>query len=709
MANEQDKLGIILETSSDGSGFDDTQQGFKETERVGTESAENIEQSYTEALTTIRNVSAVAFAAVGAGIGFAAREAAQAELGMASYRAAVKNAGGDSNVLAEQLNNTAASLQRLTGIADDDFINAATRMTDVTGDAEGALENLNLVADLSAARNIDMAMAGDMVARAMEGEIGMLGRLLPGLGDQVAALGENADKADVAAVIFERLAQFQGRAAEKADTTTGRFNILKEELAQSTETIGNAFLPAINSIYTALTPIVQGIGDWAEEHSGLVAVIGGGALAVSGFLAVATTIGTVAPLAATGLATMNVALAGTRALLLTIPGWGWATAGALAIGALTLAIVDFEAEAEDTPDVVRSIKEAFDEFTPAVSDATAVVTDFSHVTAEELEKAAEDNIIPGLNNVLDTVEIVASRLTSLSATPLKPLDLSISEDFSFDTTDFDQTAMQDAHAASYELMVADTEDSSRRIQEVWQRNRDSFLYHTGFLQNTYRAAIGTFADTEMTGKERREAIWGQFRTSVVGYIADVTAKYIFGEAAKRAASVATATIGVAASSTAAVAEVGNANKVTASWMAAAFAKLVAFYGFAGPLAPVLAVGTIGAAIAGIGAIIASTLGAVKMQEGGIVPGVGSGDRTPAMLEPGERVIAKDEYMANRGAIENAIAGGSGGSGNIFHFHLDKSASTDDFLRLRQMLEQWIVPVIEQKQREGAFTMRGVPA
>jgi len=261
VANETDKLGILLEAESGGSGFQEFRDELKETEQAGVDSAEKIEQSYTDSLTTIRNASAVAFAAVGAAIGLSVREAASAELGMVGFASSVRNTGEDADELSERLNTVAADLQRLTGITSGEYVNAATRMTDITGDASSSIENLSLVADLAVARKIDLASAADMVAKAMLGEVGMLSRLLPGLDEQILSLGENADKGEVAGIIFDRLAQFQGRAADSADTASGSMNILKGEISQTTENIGNAFLPAVRTATVALTELSKSVGD----------------------------------------------------------------------------------------------------------------------------------------------------------------------------------------------------------------------------------------------------------------------------------------------------------------------------------------------------------------------------------------------------------------------------------------------------------------
>jgi hypothetical protein len=62
MANEQDTLGIILESTSEGTGFQDVAQDIKNTEQAATDSSKKIETDYQEAFAKVRNASAIAFA-----------------------------------------------------------------------------------------------------------------------------------------------------------------------------------------------------------------------------------------------------------------------------------------------------------------------------------------------------------------------------------------------------------------------------------------------------------------------------------------------------------------------------------------------------------------------------------------------------------------------------------------------------------------------
>jgi len=52
--------------------------------------------------------------------------------------------------------------------------------------------------------------------------------------------------------------------------------------------------------------------------------------------------------------------------------------------------------------------------------------------------------------------------------------------------------------------------------------------------------------------------------------------------------------------------------------------------------------------------------------------------------------------------------GYGGGGNTYVLQFGENTSSGDMFRIRQLVEDILVPTIERKQREGAFTMAGVP-
>lgn len=85
----------------------------------------------------------------------------------------------------------------------------------------------------------------------------------------------------------------------------------------------------------------------------------------------------------------------------------------------------------------------------------------------------------------------------------------------------------------------------------------------------------------------------------------------------------------------------------------------------------------------------------KMATGGIVPGSGNGDKVPALLEPGEAVIPKNQVSRFPSFVNQLISGGVRGfaDGGVIGFDDNYNAE----LRRREILK---------KQKEGIFTSSG---
>jgi hypothetical protein len=72
-------------------------------------------------------------------------------------------------------------------------------------------------------------------------------------------------------------------------------------------------------------------------------------------------------------------------------------------------------------------------------------------------------------------------------------------------------------------------------------------------------------------------------------------------------------------------------------------------------------------VLGAAAAAATFAGAMAFQSGGVVPGIGTGDIVPAMLEPGEGVLPKGLM---EGLSNAAKSGGMGGSTHVTHVHVN---------------------------------------
>ena len=109
--------------------------------------------------------------------------------------------------------------------------------------------------------------------KAYGGNLNALKKLSPELGDMIKS-GATLD--EVMGVLSKT---FGGAASEAANTTAGKFELMKISLDETKESIGASLLPVVE----AVLPYLQGMADWASKNPGVFTVIAGtiGAIAVS--------------------------------------------------------------------------------------------------------------------------------------------------------------------------------------------------------------------------------------------------------------------------------------------------------------------------------------------------------------------------------------------------------------------------------------------
>ncbi|NUO19944.1 hypothetical protein HUU59_10895 [bacterium] len=737
MGNVREKeLAILLKAKADvDAAFASLKGELAGAEQVAKDTAAAASRSWEDSVAKIRNVAAIGFAAVAGSIGFAAREAAQGELGMSNFRSAVKNAGGDADALSNKLNDTAMRLQRLTGIADDEYIDAAARMTDITGDAAGSIDNLGLVADLAVARKIPLASAADAVARAMEGEIGALARIMPGLDEQVRALGENAKQADIVAVIFDRLAQFEGRAAAAADNTAGAVNKLKQEMAAAVENAGNPFLEIIRTTAERLTPVVQKTGEWAAEHQGVVAAIGAGAIGLTGFLTVTSSIALVIPKVVTGMAMLK-----TAAIALAASPWTVVATGIIAVAGVAWQLSDaMTATAKSEGNLKKITEETGVSYQSLRIKQEEIFGKFAdYRSGTDAQRAAWDNYVLSLYAAKEPLAMteqqvnknsaahkVAAEQVSINASAIRDLmnaGLEYQEAAALARgavlpTQEVSTTSPDAHEqelADYRDLVgakgqiyiqgielqeqADEQARARRI-EAYAAEQELWRGHLGILGAGFDTFTNTLVNIEMTGRQRRDAIVRAGASFAIQLLSQQVKHAIASDILMTQSKVTSTVAGTAAVTGAAATEQAATAATNQGYLTQLATKIYSWYASFGPFG-------IPAAAATVAAIIAAIRG-LRFAEGGVVPGSGFGDKVPAMLEPGEFVVRRSAAQQNYGALQAMNSGRSvGGSVTVpIALYIDgQGLSLEKRLEIRDLVEEMLPRAIERALDERRFSM-----
>lgn len=183
----------------------------------------------------LKAVAVPALAAVTAGIGLlikATREWAGQELGEADVKSALIAMGQYSDEYRQKLIDLASTYQDTTGIADDMWLKSLGQLTRF-GMTSANVDKVSLaLRNLTGLMDGNVEGATDMLAKAMQGEYGMFGRM--GI-----VFKETGDKAkDLAAIMDAINAKGKGLLEARANTLSGKWGQLKNQISEVFEAIG---------------------------------------------------------------------------------------------------------------------------------------------------------------------------------------------------------------------------------------------------------------------------------------------------------------------------------------------------------------------------------------------------------------------------------------------------------------------------------------
>lgn len=176
-----------------------------------------------------------------------------------------------------EIEDTSRALQDITTVGDEDFAAILTELVGTTLDYAASMAEVETVANLAAAKQIELKTAAQLVGRAMVGQTGTLSRY----GIIVA---EGADAMEVLR------AQFAGMAANETRSLEGRTKQLGNEYSDLKQAIGDAMIEAGGgtSVLDTLIGTVKGLTTWINENRGAIAFWG--SLVIDTFKAVGKTV-----------------------------------------------------------------------------------------------------------------------------------------------------------------------------------------------------------------------------------------------------------------------------------------------------------------------------------------------------------------------------------------------------------------------------------
>ena len=222
---------------------------------------------------SMKKIGLAAAAGVGvlaAGIGTAAKAAAEDQKSFALMENAIRNVTGATHEQIKAVDQQIAKMALATGVADDKLRPAYAALVRGTRDVELANRDLSLVLDISTALQMDATTVADALAKGYEGNTKALKSLSP---EMAAVIKEGASMSEIMDILS---ANFSGAASAAADTFEGRMARLQVAFGEIVEQIGYAVLPILEKIAgfiaDKVVPVIQEFAD-AFSQDGLGGVL----------------------------------------------------------------------------------------------------------------------------------------------------------------------------------------------------------------------------------------------------------------------------------------------------------------------------------------------------------------------------------------------------------------------------------------------------
>lgn len=134
-----------------------------------------------------------------------------------------------------------------------------------------------------------------------------------GLIETSGELDSNSKALATYALIMEQSQSVIGALIDAEGTYAETKRVLKAAITETSEQLGEVFLPLAKQLLEMIIPIVEGLGSWFEENQKLAKVITIVATALAGFVTVAGLLGIAAPILVKALVGVKVAILGIGA------------------------------------------------------------------------------------------------------------------------------------------------------------------------------------------------------------------------------------------------------------------------------------------------------------------------------------------------------------------------------------------------------------
>ncbi len=170
------------------------------------------------------------------------KAASEDQAAQASLAQTLKNLGYQNSATAVSVNDFISSLERQTGILDDELRPAMDRLLRATGSVTESQNLMSLALDISAGTGKTLSQVSQSLQKAFLGQTQALGRLGVGL-----------SKAELTSSNFEQITArltvlFAGQAKRQADSFKGSIDKLAVAANNASETIGTGLIDALKTL-----------------------------------------------------------------------------------------------------------------------------------------------------------------------------------------------------------------------------------------------------------------------------------------------------------------------------------------------------------------------------------------------------------------------------------------------------------------------------
>ena len=256
-------INIPIISEFDGKGINKAIKQFKQLETTSEKAQFAIKKAAIPA--------AAALGGLAVALGDATRAAMEDQQEQAALALTLQNVTGAGAAQTAQVEKQISAMSRASGVADTEYRKALEALVRGTKDVGIAMNDMNLVMDISTATGMDSASVADALAKAYQGNFKALRSLSPEMSTMIK---EGASLNEVMDVLG---GTFGGSTAKSAETAAGKMKILKNSIGETKESIGAALLPVLE----AVLPVLNKFAAWAQDNP-------------KAFLAIAAAIGAVA-------------------------------------------------------------------------------------------------------------------------------------------------------------------------------------------------------------------------------------------------------------------------------------------------------------------------------------------------------------------------------------------------------------------------------